>query len=127
MNEALIDWGFLEELSGGDSKYKYEVISIFLESVDEGLKNLQELINQGKDYEAIFKQAHALKSSAGIIKVHQMYERLAEMEMLARNIAERGAKEGQQQIADLFSALMTTYDAAHIELDAALVKHKPAS
>ena len=126
MNEKLIDWDFLEELSGGDAKYKYDVISIFLETVDVGLENLEQLINTGKDYEAIFKQAHALKSSAGIIKVHKMYDYLLNIENLGRDIVERGAKTGQEEIKTSFEEMMVIYKEAHVELEKERDKNKPA-
>lgn len=126
MNEQLIDFDFLEELSGGDPKYKYDVLDIFLSTVDEGLENLGKLVQQASDYEAIYKQAHALKSSAGIVKVKDMYDRLAGIEMMGRDIVDRGIMKGKEEIPVLFSRMMDTYKQAHSLLIAERDKNKTA-
>lgn len=125
MYEDLIDFGFLEELSGGDPKYKYDVLEIFTTTADEGLDNLGKLVKEGKDYESLFKQAHALKSSAGIIKVKEMHPRLQRIEELGRNIYERGAKEGQEEIESLYAQIMETYEQARPVILKVMAENKP--
>src|SRR5688572_1610861 len=105
MTDRLVDFSFLEELSGGARGYKCDVLNIFLATVDEGLANLGQLIKKSDDFDAIFKQAHALKSSAGIIKVQDMYDRLAKIEELGRLIAEKGAETGKEEIREIFDLL----------------------
>ncbi len=83
MDDKLVDYSFLEELSGGDPQYKYDVIGIFLDTMNDGMSNLEQLV-AGDDYEAIEKQSHALKSSAGIVKVRGMYDHLRRMEELVK-------------------------------------------
>lgn len=126
MSIELVDYSFLEELSGGEPKYKYDVLEIFLNTMDEGLANLEQLVDRLEDQEAIFKQAHALKSSAGIVKVKDMHESLARIEELGRNIYERGADTGRDEIKTLFGRINETYKKARPEIVAEMNKNKPA-
>lgn len=126
MEEQLIDFDFLEQLSGGDPKYKYELLGIFLSTVDEGLENLKKLISGNKDFDAIFKQAHALKSSAGIIKVKDMHQRLARIEEIGRAISEKKTTTGMEEINELFHLMEDIYKKAHPLLVAERDKNKPA-
>lgn len=125
MEEQLIDFDFLEELSGGEPIYKYELLDIFLVTVDEGMANLQKLVEGNKDFDGIFKQAHALKSSAGIIKVRDMHARLARIEELSRAISEKRITTGKEEISELLNMVKETYDKAHPLLLAERDKNKP--
>lgn len=127
MEEQLVDFSLLEELSGGDPKYKYELLEIFLNTVDGGLDNLQSLAEEGLDYDAIYKQAHALKSSAGIVKVKDMYEGLLKIETMGRDIAEARSTAGKNEIANLTKEMVATYRQARPLLTAEYEKNKSAS
>lgn len=127
MDEQLVDFSVLEELSGGDPKYKYELLEIFLSTVGAGLQNLQQLTAEGINYDAIYKQAHALKSSAGIVKVKDMYDRLVKVEEMGRAIAEARTTAGKEEIAGLVKLMVATYDNARPQLVAEYEKYKPAS
>lgn len=111
MDDKLVDYSFLEELSGGDPQYKYDVIGIFLDTMNDGMSNLEQLV-AGDDYEAIEKQSHALKSSAGIVKVRGMYDHLRRMEELGRK------SEGKEEIQERFSEVHKTYKEAKPILEA---------
>ncbi len=127
MDEQLVDFSVLEELSGGDPKYKYELLEIFLSTVGAGLQNLQQLTAEGINYDAIYKQAHALKSSAGIVKVKDMYDRLVKVEEMGRAITEARTTAGKEEIAGLIKLMVATYDNARPQLVAEYEKYKPAS
>lgn len=120
MDEKLVDFSVLEGLSGGDPQYKYELLGIFLNSVDEGMNNLEHLVKKTDDFDAIFKQAHALKSPAGIVKVQDMLERMKRIEELGRK------GEGKEEINQLFDQARVTYTQAHPILVAEREKNKPA-
>ncbi|MCW3122034.1 MAG: Histidine kinase [Flavipsychrobacter sp.] len=81
----LLDMSFLYDLADNDRKYIYEVVNLYLNNVSEGMANLETLAKQGDDFEAIQRQAHALKSSAGIVKVRGMYDGLVAIETAARD------------------------------------------
>lgn len=127
MEEHIVDFSLLEELSGGDPKYKYELLEIFLNTVDNGLNNLQTLTEEGIDYDAIYKQAHALKSSAGIVKVRGMYEGLQKIEAMGRDIAEARTTAGKDEITALARQIAATYSQARPMLIAEYEKNKSAS
>lgn len=127
MGTDLVDFNLLEDLSGGDPKYKYELLEIFLNTVDTGLENLRQLVDEGIDYDAVFKQAHALKSSAGIVKVKDMYEGLLQVETMGRNIAEARTTEGKQEIAGIVAKMTETYQQARPALVAEYETNKSAS
>lgn len=127
MSEQIVDFSVLEELSGGDPKYKYELLEIFLNTVDTGMHNLQQLVKEGIDYDAVFKQAHALKSSAGIVKVKDMYDGLLRVETMGRNIAEARTTEGKEEIAGIVAQMTETYQQARPALVAEYDKNKSAS
>lgn len=127
MDNQTVDFSTLEELSGGDPKYKYELLEIFLNTVGEGLANLQQLAEEGIDYDAIYKQAHALKSSAGIIKIKDMYDALLQVETIGRDIAEARTTDGKTEISRLVAQMADTYRLAHPILVAEYEKNKSAT
>ena len=84
MEQKILDLSFLYNLSGNDTVYIYDVITLFLDVVPAGVANLEELVANGEDYDAIHKQAHFLKSSAAIIKIKEVYDDLVRIVTLAR-------------------------------------------
>jgi HPt (histidine-containing phosphotransfer) domain-containing protein len=119
--EPLIDFSYLQELSGGDHKYLYELLDIFLGTTPDGLKQLEQLINKGKDWDGIYKQAHFLKSSAGIVKIRDMHTQLLNIEQLGRK------KEGMPEIREMITKITTTFAEALPVLIAERDKHKKAA
>lgn len=85
MSAPILDLDYLNDISGGDPKYMYEVLTLFVETFPSGLTNLEQLIRETEDYDAIHKQAHTLKSSAGIVRIRGMFDDLSRIDMLARN------------------------------------------
>ncbi len=77
---SLIDFGFLQEISGNDPGYIYDVLEIFLGSVPQGIQSLNHLIINTEDWDAIQKQAHTLKSSLGIVRIGNLHELMAKIE-----------------------------------------------
>ncbi|HEY1033053.1 MAG TPA: Hpt domain-containing protein [Flavipsychrobacter sp.] len=116
--EPLIDLNFLQELSGGDAKYIYELLDIFLGTTPEGLETLEQLIRDTNDWEATYKQAHFLKSSVGIVKIRDMHQQLARIEELGRK------QEGREEILQLLDKILATFREAHPILIAERDKHK---
>ena len=84
MQSELIDLSFLRDISDNDPNYIYDVLEIFLSSTPDGVNKLEHLVRTSSDYEAIYKQAHFLKSSVSIIKVRNMLETLTTIEGLAK-------------------------------------------
>jgi PAS domain S-box-containing protein len=107
MNNDLVDFSYLHELSGNDAAYVAEVLNLFLGTVPEGLQQLGHLIRDTDDYEASYKQAHFLKSSVSVIKVKDMFENLSRLEELAKTGTPKA------ELLPILEAIEKTYAAAH--------------
>jgi len=103
MQEEIVDFSFIYEMSHNDSTYIYEVIDLFLKSVPEGLSKLEQTIRESDDFLVIQKQAHFLKSSANVIKVSGMYDNLVKIEALAR------AQTGKEEIVTLLDKMLIVF------------------
>jgi HPt (histidine-containing phosphotransfer) domain-containing protein len=80
----IVDFSYIEELSGGKQEFINQVLTIFMDNTPPGLKELEALVSSGKKWEAISKQSHFLKSSVGIVKVRGVHELLQKIETLAK-------------------------------------------
>jgi PAS domain S-box-containing protein len=118
--KALVDLSFLYDISDDDSSYIYDVIEIFLTTMPEGLEKLAQLINNTEDYDAIYRQAHFLKSSVSVVKVRDMYEYLGQIEYLGKE------KKDKMEIKRLLELILDIYKEAHPIIIAESEKHKPA-
>jgi hypothetical protein len=85
MNPPLLDLSYLFEISFGDPKYVFDVLSLFIETFPPGLANLERLIRETDDFDAIHKQAHTLKSSSSIIRIRQVFDDITRIDLLSRN------------------------------------------
>ncbi len=87
-NEApkneILDLSYVKELAGNKKDYIQQVLSIFMENTPPGLKELERLIFETKNWDKVSKQAHFLKSSVTIVKIAGMHEKLQIIETLAR-------------------------------------------
>ncbi|PZF72239.1 ATP-binding protein [Taibaiella soli] len=117
--EPLIDLSYLDELSGNDPAYMYEVMQIFLSNMPEGLEKLEGLIRNTEDWDSIYRQAHFLKSSVSIVKIRNMYDSLAEIEDYAKK------KENLGQIPVILDQIVATFKEAHPLLIAERDRNKP--
>jgi PAS domain S-box-containing protein len=112
MEEPLIDFSFLYEISGNDSKYINDVVEIFLSSTTPGLETLKELVEVGTDWDAIGKQAHFLKSSVSVIKIRGVYDLLANIERNAFSDKDMGrVKVALATIVEIFEKAMPLLNA----------------
>lgn len=119
-DEELIDLSYLHELSGNDPGYIHEVIQLFLGTMPEGLNKLEELVRQTGDKDAIYRQAHFLKSSVSIVKIRGMYENLADIEMLAKK------DEPMSRITKVLDETLAIFAEAHPLLIAEKERNKPS-
>ncbi len=104
IQHPLIDLSYINEISGGDEGYINEVIGIFIDTMATGMPKLDDLIMNSGDYEAIQRQAHFLKSSAGIIKIVGVYDSLVKIDALAK------LKTGLPEIKEALSIIHTNYN-----------------
>lgn len=81
---ALVDFSYIMELGGSRPEFIQQVLTIFMENTPPGLKELEALVKEEKDWDRIYKQAHFLKSSVGVVKVRDMQQKLQQIELLAK-------------------------------------------
>ncbi len=106
----LVDLSYLLDISGNDTSYVAEVTGIFIDTMTTGLPLLLQLAQDATDYDQIHKQAHFLKSSAGIIKVRENYEHLVKINAMSLQ------KAGITEIQDLVAQICENFEEAREEL-----------
>ncbi len=77
----LFDLSMLEEMD--DSDYLSEILDIFLNNTPVELKQMQEAFASGR-FDEVYKIAHKLKSSTGLLKANNLFEVLVKIEETAR-------------------------------------------
>jgi HPt (histidine-containing phosphotransfer) domain-containing protein len=100
--QTAVNFDYLLELSGGDPRYQEQVMSIFLENMQQGLKNLEALVREEKDWDAVHRQAHALKSGLGVISIPGMLVDLQEMEVQAQQDDKGGIPAALGRLLEAF-------------------------
>jgi len=80
-NPALYDLSMLEEMD--DAEYLLEVLGLLLQETPKDLKELQEALRSG-NAETVYKKAHKLKSSAGVIQAESLTGLLTGIETLGK-------------------------------------------
>lgn len=80
-NEDLFDLSLLEEMD--DSEYLSEILEIFLNSTPTELKKLEEEAVSAQ-FEEVYKTAHKLKSSTGLLKANHLFDVLIKIEDAAK-------------------------------------------
>jgi len=121
----IVDFSFVYEVAEDDNKYSFELISLYLNTVDAGLVKLEDIIRNTDDFEAIYKQAHYLKSSSKIVQVRNMYDNLLALERHA--VAQRDSKgKDKSEIIPLLDAMLATFHDAKPVLNAEIKKLQPA-
>ncbi len=99
----LVDLSYLEQLSGGNTGYIGQVVSIFLEHTGQDLVKLDALAHRKKkDWEATYRQAHKLKSGLGVIRIGNMLEDVMRIEALIK-------QEDRSEIPELTTRLLHTF------------------
>lgn len=121
MNAPLLDLSYLFEISFGETKYVFDVLSLFIETFPAGLNNLEKLIRETDDFDAIHKQAHTLKSSAGIIRIRNVYDDLARIDTLART------KTGKEEIIVKLDNILFNFKKALPLIQAERGRNKPTT
>lgn len=116
---ALVDFSFLCELADNDSNYMHDVLDIFLSTMPDGLDQLRQHVDQC-EWEHIAKQAHFLKSSVGVVKVGDVYDRLVQIEKQAK------AKEDIDSIRLAIEQVAVQFNKAMPVIVNEKEKHKPA-
>jgi HPt (histidine-containing phosphotransfer) domain-containing protein len=106
----VVDFSYIDELSGGKPDFIRQVLTIFMENTPPGLKQLEDLIRNTNKWDAISKQAHFLKSSVSVIKIDGMHERLQKIELMAKE--KKGAAKAE--ITTLLDEIVSTFSKAEV-------------
>ncbi len=107
MKNSIVDFSYLQELSGNDPGYISEVLNLFLGTMPDGLAQLGRLVRGGTDYDGIYRQAHFLKSSVSVVRVRDMFDNLGKLETLGKNNAPLN------DMLAVLEVLEQTYSEAH--------------
>ena len=106
MDTPILDLEYLYEISDKDPDYIHEVLRLFMESVPDGIKELEQSVSEGSDFEAMVRQAHFLKSSSYIVKVRNMYNNVSQIELLAKK------SSGLAEIKSMLQDVITNFNLA---------------
>ena len=107
-SEQIVDFSYITELSNGKPEFMNQVLTIFMENTPPGLVELENLIRNTRKWDAISKQAHFLKSSVGIVKIHGMHERLQQIESIAKT------KPDKLKVNQLLDEILDTFSRAEV-------------
>jgi len=80
-DESLYDLSILEEMD--DKEYIVEIVSMFLKDTPGELKEIKAALTAGNT-EVVYKKAHKLKSSAGILQAQRLIDLLTDLERIAK-------------------------------------------
>lgn len=97
MDSQKMDLSFLDIMSDSDSKYKTQLLELFLDVVPKDIALLHQLIHDGNDYDTVQRKLHALKPSFIVVKYGTIYEDLSKLELLSK---EKKAKDEMIAIID---------------------------
>lgn len=84
----ITDLNYLKTMSGGDSNFIAEMISLFKEQMDEYSALMPRLLLE-KDYDGLSKLAHKAKSSVAVMGMSSVAELLKNLEVLAHEEKEK--------------------------------------
>jgi HPt (histidine-containing phosphotransfer) domain-containing protein len=98
-----VDLSLLNELSESDSEYKKTIIHMFLDSMPETIKQIEEAY-QVKNYDALAKAAHYAKSSLSVINVEDLRALVARLEMNCKKM------ENLHELKSLVKTVKVKYD-----------------
>lgn len=102
----VVDFTYLEELSGNDPSYISEVLQLFLSTMPDGLDHLHQLIRDTQDWDAIYRQAHFLKSSVSVIRIRNVFDNLTKIEAAAK-------AQDKQTLMPIIEEILGVYQQAH--------------
>ena len=78
---VLYDLSMLEEMD--DAEYLLEVLDLLLQETPKDIKELQAALHSGKA-DVVYKKAHKLKSSSGVIQAENLTALLGDIEALGK-------------------------------------------
>ena len=83
-NYKYIDPAHLDSVTGGDEKFKLELIDVFIQQLPTLLVNLEKAL-QDKDFKQLSAIAHKTKSSVALMGIESLRADMAELELKAKD------------------------------------------
>ena len=77
-----LNFGYLDEVAGGDTEFKKELVKIFLQQVPVFIENMKKFQNEN-DLVNLAKEAHTAKSSVLIFGMENTGASLKQIQLLA--------------------------------------------
>lgn len=93
-----IDLGDLERMANGNPTFVKEMVEIFIQSSENGVKEIQKNLI-GKNWDLVYEYAHKMAAPAKHIKAITLYRKIKEMEV------EANSSPNEQKITQLFQEL----------------------
>ncbi|WP_372947490.1 hypothetical protein [Mariniphaga sp.] len=103
-----VNLGYLDDISGGDSNFKKELIGIFLKQIPDFIRNLHRFLIDD-EIENLAKEAHTAKSSVLIFMMEETGKNLKKIQLLAEN-------NQKEEILPLILKVQDDMDKASAEL-----------
>ena len=101
-NENLFDLSLLQEMD--DNEYIAEILTTYLDNTPGELRELQKACSDIQ-FDAIYKMAHKLKGSAGLLYAHGILRILSKIEEFAKAENKEGMQVLAQQACDEFKKI----------------------
>ena len=98
-NENLFDLSLLNEMD--DNEYVAEILTTYLDNTPGELKELKKICSDNQ-FDAIYKMAHKLKGSSGLLYAHGILRILSKIEEFAKAEIKEGLPVLAQQASDEF-------------------------
>jgi HPt (histidine-containing phosphotransfer) domain-containing protein len=118
MKFNLINIGYLETITGGDSEIMNEIINIFIDQIPEFVTEMKSLLKK-KDHYNLGLLAHKAKSSVAIMGLEELSIMLKEFEINAK------ANSEPEKYPVYISRFENDTEDAIIELKSYLNNNKP--
>lgn len=83
-NNVCIDISMLYDISGNDEDYINLMVKTFLEKMPDNLQKIEQGI-KSQDWENVYKAAHYAKSPLSIVKISDMFDRVLQIEVNAKD------------------------------------------
>ena len=126
MTSPLIDLSYIRDISGNEPAYIHDIVGIFIDTMSNGLEKLEQLVYSNADDESIQKQAHFLKSSAGIVKVRDNYDHLVKIDAIMKLSIREHIIPDYEEVRTRLEYIIANFNEALPALNEEKEKNKPA-
>jgi len=105
----MLNWNYLNEITGGDSEFIAELLGDFLNITPELIAQIERAIEQG-DAHALAHAAHTLKGSARSIGAESFAEYALALEQMGKSAQLQNAPDALQLLSEQWVQLQCYLD-----------------